>query len=103
MLTFKFHAVNTTVTDAIRDYAIDRLSTLNKYHDDSLANVTIKVYNDKSTKATVQIGDLVAKAKDDDLYKAIDLVVEKLDGQYRKEKTKRLKREQHRTATKDLF
>lgn len=98
-MKFEFHADNTTVTDNIRKYTEQKIGILDKYAKDDLnARVVIKVYNDKSTKIKVSIGDIVASEKHADLYAAIDLVSEKLERQFRKEKTKRKTKKQYRES-----
>ena len=56
------------------------------------ANVNLKVYNDKQTKVEVTIPmknlTLRAEERHDDMYAAVDLIVDKLERQIRKYKTK---------------
>ena len=56
------------------------------------ANVNLKVYNDKQTKVEVTIPmknlTLRAEERHDDLYAAVDLIVDKLERQIRKYKTR---------------
>ena len=104
-MKYTYTAENTTVTDAIKNYAETKLSVLDKFEavTDANAKVNVKVYPDKLTKAEVTIKDFHAEAKDYDLYAAIDFVVEKLDKQLRKAKTKRLNFRQDRSALKHSF
>lgn len=104
-MQFKFHAENTTITEAIAAYAQDKLSALDKYQEvaDETMTVNVKVYPDKNTKFEATVKDFHAEATDRDLYAAIDIVEEKLDKQLRKAKTKRLKFQQDRTAVKHNF
>lgn len=96
---FKFHirGENITVTDAIRDYAETKLSKLEKYFsEDVTVHVTAKVYPNKQTKAEVTIPSkavtLRAEETSNDWYASLDLVVDKLERQIRKHKTKVQKR-----------
>lgn len=96
---FKFHirGENIAITDAIRDYAETKLSKLEKYFsDDVTVHVTAKVYPNKRAKAEVTIPhkDVTLRAEEttDNWYASLDLVVDKLERQIRKHKTKVQKR-----------
>lgn len=94
---FKFHirGENIAITDAIRDYAEAKLSKLEKYFSEDetvTVHVNAKVYPNKRAKAEVTIPHknvtLRAEETSDDWYGSLDLVVDKLDRQIRKHKTK---------------
>lgn len=94
---FQYHVrgENIAITDAIRDYAEAKLSKLEKYfsEDDTVTvHVTAKVYPNKRAKAEVTIPHkhftLRAEETSDDWYGSLDLVVDKLERQIRKHKTK---------------
>lgn len=96
---FKFHirGENIAVTDAIRDYAETKLSKLEKYFsEDVTVHVTAKVYPNKQAKAEVTIPhkDVTLRAEEtsSNWYSSLDLVVDKLERQMRKHKTKMQKR-----------
>lgn len=96
---FKFHirGENVAITDAIRDYAETKLSKLEKYFsEDVTVHVTAKVYPNKQAKAEVTIPSkavtLRAEETSDNWYASLDLVVDKLERQMRKHKTKVQKR-----------
>ena len=96
---FKFHirGENIAITDAIRDYAETKLSKLEKYFaEDVTIHVTAKVYPNKQAKAEVTIPSkevtLRAEETSDNWYSSLDLVVDKLERQIRKHKTKMQKR-----------
>lgn len=96
---FKFHirGENIAVTDAIRDYAETKLSKLEKYFsEDVTVHVTAKVYPNKQAKAEVTIPSkavtLRAEETSNNWYASLDLVVNKLERQIRKHKTKVQKR-----------
>ena len=81
------------VTDAIRDYVEDKLGRLDKYFKDSdiNANVLLKVKGNRQIiEVTVPTDKYILRSEEEhnDLYAAIDLVVDKLEGQIRKNKTK---------------
>lgn len=96
---FKFHirGENIAVTDAIRDYAETKLSKLEKYFaEDVTVHVTAKVYPNKQAKAEVTIPSkavtLRAEETSNDWYNSLNVVVDKLEHQIRKHKTKVQKR-----------
>lgn len=87
------------VTDSIREYVIDKLSKLEKYFDNPKeinAKVLISVRG-REQKVEVTINckgyDLRAEVSHSDLYAAIDLILDKLERQIRKYKTKIMSRE----------
>lgn len=96
---FKFHirGENIAITDAIRDYAETKLSKLEKYFSEDLTvHVTAKVYPNKQAKAEVTIPhkDVTLRAEEtsNDWYNSLNVVVDKLERQIRKHKTKVQKR-----------
>ena len=91
------------ITDAIRDYVENKMSKLDKYFkaSDVSANVLIKLKGKKEAiEVTIPYDKYILRNEEihDDLYAAIDLVVDKLERQIRKNKTK-LKKQ---TKTNDL-
>lgn len=83
-----------SVTKAIKDYVTEKLARLDKYFDHAekiKAQVIIRVKNNEEIiEVTVPTNKftLRAEVKDKDLYAAIDLVIDKLERQIRKNKTK---------------
>ena len=82
------------VTDAINEYVERKLERIEKYFESSSAEVTIR------TEKNEQIAEIVVEANSDmyraeseekDLYASIDKVIDILEGQIRKAKTKREK------------
>lgn len=97
MLKFHIRGENIAITDAIRDYAETKLNKLEKYFsEDVTVHVTAKVYPNKQAKAEVTIPSkavtLRAEETSDNWYASLDLVVDKLERQMRKHKTKLQKR-----------
>ena len=95
MLRYQVRGENLEITQAIREYVENKVSKLEKYFADSLeANVyaNAKVYknNKKKIEITVPLKGVTLRAEEtnDDLYAAVDLVVDKLERQMRKHKTK---------------
>src|SRR5574344_796469 len=95
MFNYNVRGENIEVTQAIREYAEKKVGKLERYFTevpDATAHVNLKVYSDKTAKAEVTspLSFLVLRAEEttDDLYKSIDFVVDKLERQVRKYKTK---------------
>ena len=81
------------VTRAIQDYVETKLSRLDKYFKnvDVDASVLIRVKGKEQTiEVTIPYDKYTLRSEErrDDLYAAIDLVIDKLEGQIRKNKTK---------------
>lgn len=83
-----------SVTKSIKDYIIDKMSRLNKYFDNEktiVAEVLIRVRNNEQIiEVTVPTNRFTLRAEEanNDLYAAIDGVVDKLERQIRKNKTR---------------
>ena len=97
MFTFHIRGENIAITDPIRNYAETKLSKLEKYFsEDVTVHITAKVYPNKQAKAEVTIPSktvtLRAEETTDNWYASLDLVVNKLERQIRKHKTKMQKR-----------
>ncbi|MGN1000570.1 MAG: ribosome hibernation-promoting factor, HPF/YfiA family [Bacilli bacterium] len=82
------------VTQSINDYLKEKLSKLEKYIDDYnnvRATVVIKVKNhEQKVEVTIPLKKFILRAEEsrEDLYAAIDVVVDKIERQIRKNKTK---------------
>lgn len=82
------------ITSAIRSYIEDKIGKLDKYFDDTEsvnANVVIKVRgNEQKIEITIPAMHYTLRSEEahSDLYAAIDLTVDKLERQIRKNKTK---------------
>jgi len=95
MLNFNIRGENIEVTPAIREYVEGKIDKVGRYFNEDIqatANVNLKVYNDKQTKieVTIPMKNLTLRAEErhSDMYAAIDLIVDKLERQIRKYKTK---------------
>ena len=83
-----------TVTKSIKDYIEDKVSRLDKYFNngkDVEGKVLIRIRNNEQIiEVTVPTSrfTLRAEERDQDLYTAIDLVIDKLERQIRKNKTR---------------
>ena len=81
------------VTDSIKAYIEEKVNKLDKYFDidDIEAKIVIKVANNREIiEVTIPTNKytLRAEERNEDLYAAIDLVIDKLERQIRKNKTK---------------
>ncbi|GAB3475412.1 ribosome hibernation-promoting factor, HPF/YfiA family [Azotobacter salinestris] len=90
------------VTDALRDYVEEKISRLER-HFDRITNVQVIMSVEKlkqKIEATMHVAgaEVVANAEHEDMYAAIDLLVDKLDRQLIKHKEKQIERQQGATA-----
>lgn len=95
MLKFNIRGENIEVTPAIRDHVEGKIVKVERYFNEDMnatANVNLKVHNAKQSKVEVTIPmknlTLRAEERNADMYAAIDLIVDKLERQIRKHKTK---------------
>ncbi len=82
------------VTEAINDYVERKLERIDKYFEVAEAEVTLKAAkNEQTAEIFVKANGCtyIAAAEDKDLYASIDKDIDILEGQIRKEKTKREK------------
>jgi putative sigma-54 modulation protein len=88
------------VTDALRNYAAEKMQKLERHYDQiTNAHIVLSVEKQRQrAEATIHVsgGDLFADADSEDLYAAIDMLVEKLDRQLIRHKEKALNRDQGR-------
>ncbi|AHD03996.1 ribosome-associated translation inhibitor RaiA [Paenibacillus larvae] len=108
-MKYKIRGVNIELTEALKDYVDKKISKLDKYFEAPLASeasVTLSVIKDMHTvEVTIPISGalLRAEVKNDDMYASIDLVVDKLERQIRKYKTKMNRRIRQEGGKRDLF
>ena len=86
------------ITDSMKDYVKEKLSKLDKYLVDqkTKANVLVKVHNYlQKVEVTIPLKTLILRAEEEqqDFYAAVDLVINKLERQIRKNKAKLQKRD----------
>lgn len=80
------------VTEAINDYAERKLERIDKYFEESSAEVIVKSEkNEQIAEVVVKANGekYIAAAEEKDLYASIDKVIDILEGQIRKMKTKK--------------
>ena len=110
MIKYSIRGENIEVTEALRDYVESKLSKVEKYfHEDQElhARVNLKVYREKTAKVEVTIptGSVTLRAEDVslDMYGSIDLVVDKIARQIRKNKTKIARKYREKVPTGEMF
>lgn len=85
------------ITDAMKEYVKEKLTKLDKYSiEDMKATVLVKIRNyTQKVEVTIPLKTLILRAEEEssDFYSAVDLVVNKLERQIRKNKTKLKKKE----------
>ena len=86
------------ITDSMRTYVSEKLGKLDKYIslDGVRASVLVKVRNySQKVEVTIPLKTLIlrAEAEEQDFYSAVDMVINKIERQIRKNKTKLQKRE----------
>ena len=110
MIRVEIRGENIEVTDAIREHIEEKIAKLERYFNDvpnTHAHVNIKVRNNKRGKVeiTIPMKDLTLRAEEghDDLYAAVDLVIDKLERQIRKHKTKINRKFREKDPEADFF
>ena len=108
-MKFNIRGENIEVTQAIREYVEKKISKLERYFDTpptSNVHVNLSVYNDEQEiEVTIPMTGLLLRAEEQhtDLYAAIDLVVDKLERQIRKHKTKINRKFRHKDSMHNIF
>ncbi|RFA34037.1 ribosomal subunit interface protein [Virgibacillus dokdonensis] len=108
-MNFNIRGENLEVTGAIRDYVEKKIGKLERYFDAPLASdvhVNLSVYNDEQRiEVTIPMTNLLLRGEVQhvDLYAAIDLVVDKLERQIRKHKTKVNRKFRQKGSPKHVF
>lgn len=108
-MNYNIRGENIDVTRSIREYVEKKIGKLNKYFDTpptSDVHVNLSVYNDQQIiEVTIPMTNLLLRAEEqhNDLYAAIDLVVDKLERQIRKHKTKINRKLRQKGIDKQLF
>jgi putative sigma-54 modulation protein len=108
-MQFSIRGQQIEVTDALRDYVDKKLSRLEKYFDappTSEGYVTLGVVRGLHTvEVTIPLAGVTLRAEDrsDDMYASIDAVVDKLERQIRKHKTKLNRKFRQEGSLKTLF
>ena len=92
-MKFAIYGENVTVNDKMREKIEDRLSALNKYvviDESQSARVTVKVYSGGGLKVEVnvptKVGLMRSEVVHEDFSTALDLAIDKLEDQIRRQK-----------------
>ncbi|MDC3412237.1 ribosome-associated translation inhibitor RaiA [Aquibacillus sp. 3ASR75-11] len=108
-MKYNIRGENIEVTGAIREFVEKKVGKLERYFDSpptSEVHVNLSVYNDEQQiEVTIPMTNLLLRAEEHhvDLYAAIDLVVDKLERQIRKHKTKVNRKFRQKGAPKHVF
>ncbi|MBA4548193.1 ribosome-associated translation inhibitor RaiA [Thermoactinomyces intermedius] len=100
---------NLQVTDALRDFIERKLSKLERYFDHSAeveAQVSLNVLKDMhKVEVTIPFPGLLVRAEElsEDMYASVDLVMEKLERQIRKYKTKVNRRSRREAGFRNML
>jgi putative sigma-54 modulation protein len=103
-MRFEIVGKNISVTPAMREQIEKKLSGLNKYlliDPDTIVRVVARVYpNSQKVEVTVptKVGLLRTEVVNDDFYAAVDLAIDKLEDQLRRQKTRLSKRHREHLA-----
>ena len=93
-MQYNIHGDKIAITEAIKNYIISKLSKLDKYlknNENIIARIIVRIVgHEQKIEVTIPIKSITLRAEEShsDLYSAIDLVVEKLERQIRKNKTR---------------
>lgn len=97
-MKFNIRGENIQITAALREYVEKKVGRLAKYFDAPFpaeVQVTMRVQRGEGTiEVTIPLSGVILRAEEthEDMYAAIDLVVEKLERQIRKHKTKLMRK-----------
>lgn len=110
MIKFSIRGENLEVTEALRTYVEEKVAKIEKYFNEDQelnAKVNLKVYRDKRSKVevTIPVGSMTLRAEDvsQEMYGSIDLVVDKIERQIRRNKTKIERKHRQKVATGQVF
>lgn len=109
-MNYNVRGENIEVTPAIREYVEKKIGKLERYFKntpDAHASVNLKVRPNNTSKVevTIPMSNLVLRAEEEhaDMYAAIDLIVDKLERQIRKHKTKINRKSRSNGVAEELF
>ena len=110
MIKYSIRGENLEVTEAIRDYVVSKLEKIEKYFTGrSRAGRSSKLkslpWKTAKVEVTIPLGSITLRAEDvsQDMYGSIDLVVDKIERQIRKNKTKIEKKNRVKSGAGKLF
>ena len=103
-MKFEIVGKNITITEGMKNKIESKLSFLEKYlliEEDTIARVVTRIYpNSQKIEVTIptKVGILRAEVTHSDLYAAIDLAIDKLEDQIRKQKTRLSRKHKEKLA-----
>ncbi|UJF33189.1 ribosome hibernation-promoting factor, HPF/YfiA family [Paenibacillus hexagrammi] len=108
-MNFTIRGEHLEVTEALRDYVEKKLRRLERYFEAPLTSdvyVTLSVLKGyQAVEVTIPLAGVLLRAEErnNDMYASIDLVVDKLERQIRKHKTKANRKIRQEGGKRDLF
>jgi len=109
-MDYNIRGENIEVTPALRDYVEKKVGRVEKYFSNTpnaTVYVNLKVYSDRTAKVeiTIPMPNLVLRAeeKNQDMYAAVDVIVDKLERQIRKYKTRVNRKHRANGSTADII
>lgn len=108
-MNYNIRGENIEVTPAIREHVENKISKIERYFDtppSSEVHVNLSVYDEEQRiEVTIPMPNLLLRAEEghNNLYAAVDLVVDKLERQIRKHKTKVNRKFRQEGSPKYLF
>ncbi len=108
-MNFNIRGENIPVTEALREYVEKKVGRLDRYFDTEHPTdvyVTMRFLRGEGTiEVTIPMTGVILRAEEthEDMYAAIDLVVEKLERQIRKHKTKLYRKQRHGSNNRAIF
>ncbi|GIP35617.1 ribosome hibernation-promoting factor, HPF/YfiA family [Paenibacillus sp. J2TS4] len=108
-MKYNIRGKNIEVTNALREYVQKKLDKIERYFESPLAseaNVTLSVIKDKqNVEVTIPLTGVMLRAevRGSDMYASIDLVVDKLERQIRKYKTRVNRKLRQENGLKNYF
>ena len=107
MATFTIRGKNVEITPALRDYVEKRIGKVTRYFKEvGEISALLSVSKDRQkVEVTVPVQGVLLRGQEvtDNMYTSIDLVIEKLDRQIRKHKTKMQRRFRDGTLLDEAF
>lgn len=101
---------NIEITEGMREYAIKKLARIEVFadnYDNSTIRVVVKVHpHEQKVEISAPVDGRTVRAEEssDDFYESIDLAIDKLEDQIRRNKTKRLnRRKRGRNKKMDMY
>ncbi len=104
-MRFEIVGKNITISQSMREQIERKLSTMEKYvliDENATARVVARVYpNSQKVEVTIptKVGILRTEVEHDDFYAALDIAIDKLEDQIRRQKTRLSRRHKEHLAT----